>query len=372
MFSLLNYVILFVVLIILGIFYRRFEDKRIRQEERDNYETIRKYLLNSDSLGDNKKPIIWIHVPYEYNSRNWISFYSRSSFDLNQPYLYLTVKSIIQHCKENFHICIIDDTSFEKLIPGWDIDLSVVANPISDNIRKIALTKLIYNYGGMIVPISFLCLRNLMPLYEKGIRNDKMFICENIDRNITSTTQNFYPDIRFMGANAENETVKELIDFMQRTTSTDYTDQSVFLGDFNRWCNTRIGRGKINLIDGIDIGTKDMNKQQILVEHLLGQDFIDLYPQAYGIYIPADEILNRRQYEWFARMSPTQIIQGNMIISKYIILANVAGSNGGVIEPLENRPNWVSFWKVPSGAPLWGIKPNFLGDNLIQMKYPDN
>ena len=127
-----------------------------------------------------------------------------------------------------------------------------------------------------------------------------------------------------------------------------------------------------SLIDGIDIGTKDMNKQQILVEHLLGQDFIDLYPQAYGIYIPADEILNRRQYEWFARMSPTQIIQGNMIISKYIILANVAGSNGGVIEPLENRPNWVSFWKVPSGAPLWGIKPNFLGDNLIQMKYPDN
>ncbi len=86
MFSIKNYIILFAILIILGYFYRRFEDKRIREEDGEDYDAIRKYLLNDKTLGKEKKPILWVHVPYEYNSRNWLSFGSRSSFELNQPF----------------------------------------------------------------------------------------------------------------------------------------------------------------------------------------------------------------------------------------------------------------------------------------------
>jgi hypothetical protein len=96
----MNYIILFAILAVLAILYRRFEDKRIREENKDNYEAIQKYLLDDITLGMSKKPILWIHVPYEYNSRRWLSFGSRSSFDLNQPYLYLTVKSIITRCDD--------------------------------------------------------------------------------------------------------------------------------------------------------------------------------------------------------------------------------------------------------------------------------
>jgi hypothetical protein len=110
--SLSNYILLFVILIVLGILYRRFEDKRMRQDNLENIETIQKYLLDDTSLSKSKKPILWIHVPYEYNSRNWLSFGSRTSFDLNQPYLYLTVRSIIEKCDSSFTICLIDDNSF--------------------------------------------------------------------------------------------------------------------------------------------------------------------------------------------------------------------------------------------------------------------
>ena len=148
--------------------YRRLEDKRIREEDKEDYDNIQKYLLNDNDLDSSKKPILWIHIPYEYNSRNWLSFGSRSSLDLNQPYLYLTMKSIIDKCSESFRVCIIDDKSFDKLIPNWNINMSRFGNPVSCKIRTLAMTQLLQKYGGLVVPPSFLCFQDLITMYEKG------------------------------------------------------------------------------------------------------------------------------------------------------------------------------------------------------------
>lgn len=376
MFSITNYVMLFIILIVLSYFYRRFEDKRIREEDKENYETIRRFLLNDDTtstLANSKKPILWIHIPYEYNSRNWLSFGSRSSFDLNQPYLYLTVKSIINQCNDSFHICLIDDNSFSKLIPTWNVDMNTISSPITNNVRTLALAKLLHIYGGLICPISFLCMRDLSGLYQKGIQGDKMFVCENIDRNVTSTSYKFYPDIHFMGSPKENDTLKQFIDFIQRTISRDFTAESQFLGDFDRWCESRVRKNEINLISGIYIGVKNMNDEPIKLEDLLGQNYIDLYPKTYGIYIPSNEILNRRYYEWFSRLSARQVLEADTILSKYMLLSNTPDAKMGVIEPLETRPNWVGFWKVPSDAPVYGLRPINLGDqSVMKIPYPTN
>lgn len=123
-----NYIILAIIIIALGILYQKFCEKQSLLVPEDNSSEIRKYLLNESSLAKSKKPILWIHVPHEYNSRDWLSFGSRSSFEVNQPYLYLTVRSIIKNCDQSFHICIIDDKSFANLIPDWNIDLTLVAD----------------------------------------------------------------------------------------------------------------------------------------------------------------------------------------------------------------------------------------------------
>jgi hypothetical protein len=97
----------------------------------------------------------------------------------------------MKHCDQSFTICIIDDNSFEKLLPGWSIDMSKISNPISENMRKLGLMKLIYKYGGVNCPISFLCLKDLSGLYQKGTRGEKMFLCENNDINQLKKNQ-FY------------------------------------------------------------------------------------------------------------------------------------------------------------------------------------
>jgi len=372
-----NLVFLILVLVVLGLLYRRFEDKRIREENLDNYETIQKYLLDDgeearEELMKNKKPILWIHIPYEYNSRKWLSFGSRSSFDLNQPYLYLTVKTILKNCDQSFKICFIDDRSFAKLIPNWNIDLSKLSPPILNNIRQLGLMKLLYRYGGLICPVSFLCMKDLIGLYEMGTRGEKMFLCEMYDRNITSTSYKYYPNLSFSGSLKENPILCELIDFIQRTSSNDFTAQSEFLGDFNRWCEARIKRGQINFISGIYIGIKTLNDKPVLIEDLMSQQYLELYPETYGIYIPADEVLKRRKYEWFARLSEKQVLQSNTIIGNYLLLYNTPNSSG-FLEPMKNKPkpDWVSFWKVPSDAPVWGLKPIDLGNHINRLEYPE-
>lgn len=364
-----NYILLFLILLVLGIFYKKFEEKRIREEEQFNNNEIQKFLLDDVTLAKSKKPILWIHVPYEYNSRNWLSFGSRSSFDLNQPYLYLTVKSIIKFCEGSFTICIIDDNSFEKLIPNWSINMKHISSPVSDNVRTLGLMNLLYRYGGLICPISFVCMKDLKGLYERGINNNKMGVCETIDRNVTSSTFDFYPNINFSCAPKNNQTVKMFIDFIERTISTDYTAASVFLGDFNRWINKNIEFGHINLIPGTEIGIKTVDNKQIVLEQLLSQEYLNLYPGTYGILIPANEILNRTNYQWFARLSAKQVLESNTIIGSYLLLSN-APTQTGILEPLEAKPDWVGFWKTPLYDIYMVKQPNYLGNNLTKVPYP--
>jgi hypothetical protein len=364
-----NLFILFFILIVLGFLYRRFEDKRMREENKDNYEAIQKYLLDDVTLGKSKKPILWIHVPYEYNSRKWLSFGSRSSFDLNQPYLYLTVRSIIKHCEDSFTVCIFDDNSFAKLIPGWNIDMTRLPDPILCNMRTLGMMKLLYIYGGMMCPISFLCMKDLMRIYTKGTRGNKMFVCETVDRNSTSVSRDFYSSISFCGAPKESETVAELCNYIQTVSSHDHTAESKFLGQYDRWCMKRVEQGRINLIEGIEIGTKTIDDKQIILDDLMSNHYLELYKGTSGILIPSNDLLNRLNFGWFVRMSPKQVLESDTIIGNYLLLSIGPEQTQGILEPLEVKPNWVGFWKTPLYPGLWGLKPNFLGNNLNKVLY---
>jgi len=382
-----SYLLAFVFLVAFGILFQKYLEKKARNGEHDNYKDVKQYLLSESSLAKSKKPIMWIYTPYEYNSRDWLSFGSRSSYNLNQPYLNLCVRSVIKHCDESFTICIVDDNSFAKLIPGWNIDLSIIGDPIVSNVRQLAMAKLIYNYGGISVPISFLCFKDLIDMYNRCISSvdkedpGKMFVCENVNTNISATNNRFYPDTSFIGAKKNNPKLKEFIDYMQRLISGDYTAQIEFLGNFDKWANKNVNNKSINMIPGTDLGVKTLENNPVLVDDLLGEDYIKLHDGMYGIWIPAASILKRRNYEWFARLNNEQIFQGKFILAKYFVLAIAPYNNENkvsIIEALdedanskENTSDWVSFWQVPSSTtlPVYGPKPLYIGNNVPQFAF---
>ena len=365
-----NLIILFAIFVLLGFLYKRYEDKCMREENEETYDAIQKYLLDDVTLGKTKKPILWIHVPYEYNSRQWLSFGSRSSIELNQPYLYLTVRSIIKQCEDSFTICIFDDQSFQKLLPSWNIDMSKISDPILCNMRTLGMMKLLYRYGGLMCPISFLCMKDLMEMYTKGTRGNKMFVCETVDRNSTSVNKDFYPSICFCGAEKNCETVNQLCNYIQTLSSHDYTAETKFLGQYDRWLMKNISAGKINMISGNEIGTKTLDDKQIIIDDLMSNNYLELYKGTNGILIQSNELLNRNKFGWFVRMSQRQVLESNTIIGNYLLLSIGPENMRGILEPLNVKPEWAGFWKVPSGAPVWGLKPDDLGNNVRQIPYP--
>ena len=290
-------------------------------ESSDEYDMIKEYLLNDSPLYGSNKPKIWIHSKYDINARKWLSFQSRNTKNLNQPYLHLTIESVINHCSNDFHVCLIDDETFSKLIPGWDIDITNLAEPSKSIVREIAMLKLIYIYGGMVVPDSFICTSSLKPLYLHGIQNNMPFVCETINR--TTNMQNkqrpvFLPGLLIYGAERHNPTISLISEFVhEQNNSSHITNENIFNGNTQHFLKKLIQDGKVNLIDGKKIGIKSKDDKPIFLDDLMEEKFLNL-SGSFGIYIPSDELLKRNKHNWLAVLSKEEIYNSNIAISKYL------------------------------------------------------
>ena len=172
-----------IALLIVGMIYDKYKSHVVDDDDTKHYELVRKYLLNESSLAQSKRPIMWIHNEYNQNSRNWNSFGSRNTDNLNQPYLHLIIKTLIDKCGKDFNICLIDDDTFGNIIPDWNINLHLVSDPIKGKLRQLAFARLLNSFGGFLVPSSFLCFVNLIELYKSGTKGGKMFVGELMNRN---------------------------------------------------------------------------------------------------------------------------------------------------------------------------------------------
>lgn len=315
----MKYIVSFGMLLAIGVLYEKYKLGLINDEDKRNYEMVKKYLINDSSLAKSKLPIIWIHLKYEYNTRWWPSFNSRGTYELNQPYLFLTIKSIIDKCGEDFNICLIDDSSFENIIPGWHIDMEKVADPIKSKLRGLAMARLLKHYGGLIVPPSFVCTKNLAPMYYSMTCQGKPVIGELLDRNSTSEYVDYYPSSRFMGCGKECALMDEYISYLEKMISEDYTAESVFLGSQDRWLYSKVQEGRINLIPAGALGVEDSEGKAVTIERLMGNSYVDFVPTTLGIMLPRCEILKRTKFEWFARLSAKQALDCDNIAGKVLL-----------------------------------------------------
>jgi len=325
--------ILIITLLCLFTFQNKFNGWLNKNNEESNYKAVQLYLLNDSPLYGFNKPKIWIHSKYEINARKWKSFQSRNTTDLNQPYIHLTIQSIINHCDRDFHICLIDDHSFSKLIPSWDQDLSVLPEPLKSRVRKEALLTLVYYYGGIIVPDTFLCINSLLPLWKQTLKRETPFFGERLNRTINLVKEkgglnSFLPDSYFLSSLKNSDIIREGIEFLkQKTGGADMSAETELLGSFCWWAKDAVEEGKILCLDGSKIGVKSAKTgEPILLEDLLSEKYLDLAKEAFGIYIPGDELLKRTKYEWFSVMSQQEILDSRLVIAKYFVSSAVSAS----------------------------------------------
>ena len=215
----LRYIIFFAILLIMSHFYNIIKTEESKNTNEHYFKMIDKYLLTPESLGKNNKPCLWIHLHNDntiipsVNQRKWLNFYSRNTTNLNQPYQYITIKTIIDNNSRDFNICMIDDNSFKKIIPEWNLDVEKMSNPIKTHIRNLALSKILNIYGGILVPSSFICYSNLKPLWNEVNKSKKFTVGEFIDRSVNSNLiqQSTSPSNMFMVCTPNNNDLNNFI-----------------------------------------------------------------------------------------------------------------------------------------------------------------
>lgn len=318
-----NYIVGTLITLGAAALYERFvrHDRKLR--DMANQELIQQFLLGDGSLEDNK-PILWIHITHEKNARWWQSFYSRNTDYLNQPYMFLAIRSIIRQCGASFNVCLIDDESFTSLVPGWTSDVSKLADPARSHVRSLALSRLLHAHGGMLVPSSFVCMRDLLPMYEAGTAGTSMFVCENQSSGNVAATTYYFPGTSFMGCVRGSVEMQALGDGISAVIASDHTAQPKFTGEFDRLCYQMVAEGRVSVMCGGRIGVKKQNGEPLAIEELMGDSYVDMPDEMSGLYIPADKILRRTKYQWFARLSASQALSSNTMAGRYLLICHAS------------------------------------------------
>jgi len=311
------------LLFVLGFVFEKYKKSEAKLDKMDQYELIKKYLLNDSTLARSDKPILWIHVAFETNARWWPHFASRNTECFNQPYQYLTIKSIVDKCGDSFNVCLLDDKSFNKIIPGWSTKVANLPNPLRPHLRELAMAKLLQCYGGMTIPSSFACKKDLISLYNKGLSAAPMFCGELPSKSVVSSNIDFFPTNKIMGCKSDCELMGKYGNFLERTVSEDYTNEMEFTGETDNWLYDQVKQKNIMPLDAIYFGTKLMDNKPVLIDNLLDDDDdFNLPCSAYGLYIPSNEILKRTNFQWFARLSAEQVLESNTVIARQLLLCN--------------------------------------------------
>lgn len=321
-------IIVVIILFISGFLYKRLQIKIDTRDKLDELDIIKRYFLNEqddnyiNKLHHIKLPILWVHIDYIKNSRKWSSFMERNSNEINQDYLYLTIRSIINNCGNDFHICLIDNQSFNKLLDNFNHNFKVLSEPSKSNIKSLGVLKLLEKYGGIYIENSFVVLKSLIPIYENIKLTNRPVTAEFVNRSLNSDDIEFCPNIKFYGCNKQCEITHNLITKLMIITSNDYTNQSVIENNFNNTIFKHVKNNEIDCIDGKYIGTRDVKNKTIDISTLCGSSYLELDNNCYCLYIPRDELLSRNTFNWICYLDSNQVLETKTNIAKYLLLSN--------------------------------------------------
>ena len=287
-------IVVLAIALVSTLIYRHYKNEEDMIDSREHQELIEEYLIGKL---DKAKPWMWVHTPSDVNAR---CLASNNSTDLNQPYLFVTMKSIVDKCQK-FNVCLVNDDSFRTLVPGWKTDLSTLGNPEKERVRAQGLTSLLYHYGGMVVPASTLCFEDLYGMYKEGGE----FAVQLPNRG------GFRVDPRFMGGRKKSDVLLKLLNMQKAANNT--TD---FTGAVNSWLESNV-----RTVCGTRVGVKRADGGRVEIQDLLGKSSLNLNKKVEAIYIPADEIIARPIYGWFLRLSPSEFLKSETAIGNLAIKA---------------------------------------------------
>ena len=310
----LAYGVMMALIVVLGQWYKSRSQKGSATDARLYQQIIERHKFGVDTDLAGKTPI-WVPVVHEENGRAWPSFGSRVTKEVNQPYLSLCIETLVKNAGSDYQVVVLDDSSYGRLIPGWDIDLSMVSDPMRRELRTLALWKVLYYYGGVLCPPSTICVREFDTIVSQAQGK-----CFSVETTSTALSDNlFEANPRFMGCNKEDSCMQSLIQELEKVLSGDCTDAVDFDGDIPALIARAAAKGCMVVLDGSVVGVKTDGGCPVLVDDLF--EGVQFPAGVSCIVLPQADISSRTAYGWFPRLSAEQVIQSQVPFVEYFRLA---------------------------------------------------
>ena len=196
-----------------------------------------------------------------------------------------------------FNICVINDNDLKDVIPNWKFDMNELSDPIKDRVRRLAQVELINYYGGIVVPPSFLCLKNLRKLYGQTEYESYYVECGKNDI--------------ILGGKRNNADLKNYI-----ATLNIYISDMSNEPEFKNLINVALEKN-ITKLDSKEFGLRTVDNIPVTIVDLLSDKCINLSEDMYGLYIPRERLLEEKQNEWFTSIEVEKIKKSNLYIARY-------------------------------------------------------
>ena len=277
-----------------------------------------KNLLNQGT--DN--PPLWLYYDQsEVNSRWWQDFGARSSRVLHVPFLNLCYQSIAIHCGQTYNIRVIAGlTDLATLLGGWSQLPKSLQNPLA-SVQEAEMNwiraKILKTYGGLWITPSSIFIRDLIDFSELKkvvfVGNDNKDTYADSNGTVAPGTNMMYAPIKEHAICVELEKVarerlerREGGSQFRHDISNDLRD--VMKNNFDDYI----------YIPEFELSRKP-NGRRIELEDLLGEGMIPITETQDVVYVPIPfyELKRRLNFGWFLRMSEEQIVNSNLVISKF-------------------------------------------------------
>ena len=130
--------------------------------------------------------------------------------------------------------------------------------------------------------------------------------------------------MKIMGCKRKNPIMKEFVRYLEVLALNDRTttNEDDFLGEIDRWLYKKTATKQMTLIDGKTFGIKTICGAPVYINDLISQKYIEFDKRfLVAIYIPAEELLKRTNYQWFARLSEKQALSADTLISRQLLVS---------------------------------------------------
>jgi len=283
--------------------------------------------FNKGINANKNKPKLWVYLnSSDVNSRSWSDFMSRSSHAINLPYLNLCYETIVAKNSDIYDVEVIGGLQdLAVRMGGWESLPSplrntdvVVREPELNWIRAAVLNK----WGGLWVCPSVICLKGFGALPKKRV------VFFGADTDPTYSSSKNLPSLNACWSPAPNHRLwvsweKKVRDRLERRSGGSefrHDEKSDLLDAINEFKNEYVH------IESAELSRKGAALKRIELEDLLsagteGELPFTVYSNNVYVPIPYPEILQRRAFEWFLRMSEAQIMESDLVVTYLFNLA---------------------------------------------------